>query len=49
MTGDLWKAWVLGWQMIFLILRFRLRTLGRVNRSPLQPEPALTVTEREAS
>jgi glycosyltransferase involved in cell wall biosynthesis len=45
-TGDLWKAWVLGWQMIFLILRFRLRTFGRVRRSPLQPEPALS--EREA-
>jgi glycosyltransferase involved in cell wall biosynthesis len=46
-TGDLWKAWKLGCQMIALILRFRLSTLGQVRRSPLQPEPALT--EREAS
>jgi glycosyltransferase involved in cell wall biosynthesis len=48
-TGDLWKAWKLGCQMIALILRFRLTTVGRVRRAPLQPEPALTVTEREAN
>jgi glycosyltransferase involved in cell wall biosynthesis len=46
-TGDLWKAWKLGCQMIALILRFRLTSLGRVRRAPLQPEPALT--ERDAN
>src|SRR3954453_16878612 len=46
-TGDLWKAWVLGCQMIALILRFRFTTFGQVRRAPPQPEP--TLTEREAN
>lgn len=32
-TGDLWRAAVLGLQMIWFILRFRLATLGRARRS----------------
>jgi glycosyltransferase involved in cell wall biosynthesis len=31
-TGDLWKAIVLGIQMVFFILRFRLKTLGHPRR-----------------
>lgn len=33
-TGDLRKAFILGLQMIFFILRFRLATLGRRTRPP---------------
>lgn len=33
-TGDLWKAVVLGFQMIGFILAFRLKTLGKARRSP---------------
>ncbi len=32
-TGDLWKAWLLGWRMIFLILEYRLGLVRR-ERTP---------------
>ncbi|MGI9252617.1 MAG: glycosyltransferase family 2 protein, partial [Thermomicrobiales bacterium] len=41
-TGDLWKAWKLGWQMIAFILAFRIRTLGKSQRSPQPILPDLT-------
>ena len=39
-TGDLWKAFVLGTQMIGFIVRFRLATLGQARRPALPPSPA---------
>jgi glycosyltransferase involved in cell wall biosynthesis len=36
-TGDLRKAFVLGMQMIFFILRYRLATIGRGHRPPARP------------
>jgi len=36
-TGDFWKALVLGNQMIWFILRFRLATLGKTRRPLAQP------------
>jgi glycosyltransferase involved in cell wall biosynthesis len=36
-TGDLYKAALLGFQMIWFILRFRLATLGRARRSSPPP------------
>jgi hypothetical protein len=39
-TGDLWKAFVLGTQMIWFIVRFRLATLGQARRPSLPPAPA---------
>jgi glycosyltransferase involved in cell wall biosynthesis len=43
-TGDLWKAWWLGWRMITLVLRYRFfgfrarRTLwDRIDKGPLAP------------
>jgi glycosyltransferase involved in cell wall biosynthesis len=42
-TGDHWKAFVLGMQMIAFILRFRLATLGR----PRRPVPAASPPERQ--
>ncbi len=36
-TGNKWKAFCLGWRMIFFILGHRLRTLGRVKK-PLRPK-----------
>jgi glycosyltransferase involved in cell wall biosynthesis len=44
-TGDLWKALVLGLRMIAFILRFRLATLGRVRHPPLRSSPALAEGE----
>jgi|FLYL01.1.fsa_nt_gi glycosyltransferase involved in cell wall biosynthesis len=35
-TGSKWKAFWLGWRMIFFILGHRLRTLGRAKR-PIRP------------
>ncbi len=51
-TGNIGKAMVLGFQMIWFILRFRLATLGRAQR-PDQPRPNVrltgsTVSEGEA-
>jgi hypothetical protein len=37
-TGDLRKAFVLGMQMIFFILRFRLGTIGRRRRPAVPPK-----------
>jgi glycosyltransferase involved in cell wall biosynthesis len=44
-TGDLWKAFRLGLQMIAFILRFRLNTLGRVRHAPLRPSPTFVEGE----
>jgi len=33
-TGNKWKAFLLGWRMIFFILWHRLRTLGKAKRPP---------------
>jgi glycosyltransferase involved in cell wall biosynthesis len=41
-TGDFWKAFKLGWQMIFFILSFRLRTLGQTRRSSSPSLPGMT-------
>ena len=40
-TGDFWKAWVLGWQMIWFILRYRIRTLGKTRRSQRPALPGM--------
>jgi glycosyltransferase involved in cell wall biosynthesis len=39
-TGDLWKAFVLGTQMIGFIVRFRLATLGQARRPALPTAPS---------
>ena len=44
-TGDFWKALVLGNQMIWFILRFRLATLGKTRRPLAQPAFAATLAE----
>ncbi len=45
-TGSFWKAWVLGWQMIFLVWRYRLGFVQRT-RVPWRPEENRTPAERE--
>ena len=42
-TGDLWKAWCLGWRMIFLVLEYRLGLVRRERTQWSTPAPSGTV------
>jgi glycosyltransferase involved in cell wall biosynthesis len=45
-TGSFWKAWVLGWQMIFLVWKYRLGFFRR-ERIAWRPEEGRSPEERE--
>jgi glycosyltransferase involved in cell wall biosynthesis len=45
-TGSFWKAWVLGWQMIFLVWKYRLGMVKR-ERITWRPEEGRSPQERE--
>lgn len=41
-TGDLWKAWRLGWRMIFLVLEYRLGLVRRERTQWSEPVDSTT-------
>ncbi|MBZ2186661.1 MAG: glycosyltransferase family 2 protein [Bryobacter sp.] len=45
-TGSFWKAWLLGWQMIFLVWKYRLGLVKR-DRTPWRPEEGRSPEQRE--